>query len=481
MKAHIECSKGIPDHAFLAACLQRIHCQCSNKTSIVQEANEWLQTLISKIFSPDNMSIKETIETLKEQIKVQMEGNDFTILPPSTLKADGTADSSSSTSAPSSHQIWKAMNKIVQECPINWDRLSVPSAGRIKGLVQSIVSEICNTADDLSEDNPTTDCDENNANSIDETAWIHVFYIIGIIEILESINVKTISYSSLPICHGGSNNDYNSRLLLQLLSGGMSVNVHTHNTSSNDPHVDISCIVGVAILKVLTTTVYKDYQANKSSFSDPSFILQGIGSGIDKSNDRRVSVFFGETGTDSSKRKEDTNKEILSPPSLWNMDNVTQMEANLDDTTGENLAFVIEQLMCHGAIDAWATPIVMKKGRPGHTLHCLCMSDDKTIDSLLEMIFRQSTTLGIRIYRKIPRAKLFRSMTSVKTRFNNDKSNGVVSVKISKFSNGEIVSTKAEFDDCKRIATEVGVPLKLVAHEAVSIAEKTSEKRNGEK
>ena len=68
-------------------------------------------------------------------------------------------------------------------------------------------------------------------------------------------------------------------------------------------------------------------------------------------------------------------KVTVIEPQLWLMDQVTHMEANLDDTTGEILAHAIELLLKHGAVDAWASPIVMKKGRPAHTLHCLCKSD----------------------------------------------------------------------------------------------------------
>ena len=132
---------------------------------------------------------------------------------------------------------------------------------------------------------------------------------------------------------------------------------------------------------------------------------------------------------------------------LWISDSITHLETNLDDTTGENLAFVVELLLNNGAIDAWVTPIIMKKGRPAHTLHCLCKSGcvqhEETTKLLMELIFRYTTTLGIRVYKDIPRAKLLRSIISVQTPYRETSRSGFVDVKVSKFKNGEIVSMKA--------------------------------------
>ena len=157
--------------------------------------------------------------------------------------------------------------------------------------------------------------------------------------------------------------------------------------------------------------------------------------------------------------------EPPNPSSLWLSDHVTQMDCNLDDITGETLGHVIEVLLQQGAADAWATPIVMKKGRPAHTLHCLCVPERE--DQLLEILFRQTTTLGIRIYRNLPRAKLCRSMGVAQTPYQGTLREGKVDVKVSRFQTGEIISIKPEFDHCQQISKEMGVPLKFVTEAAL--------------
>lgn len=73
---------------------------------------------------------------------------------------------------------------------------------------------------------------------------------------------------------------------------------------------------------------------------------------------------------------------------------VVELSCNLDDMTGEHLAFATELLLAEGALDVWTVPIYMKKGRPAVTLFCL--SDLNHAQHLAECIFRHTTTLGIR-------------------------------------------------------------------------------------
>jgi pyridinium-3,5-bisthiocarboxylic acid mononucleotide nickel chelatase len=70
------------------------------------------------------------------------------------------------------------------------------------------------------------------------------------------------------------------------------------------------------------------------------------------------------------------------------------VEANVDDVTGEVLAHTITELLRAGAHDAWATPIVMKKGRPAHTLHALC--DEASFATVCDVLIAETGTLGIR-------------------------------------------------------------------------------------
>ena len=155
----------------------------------------------------------------------------------------------------------------------------------------------------------------------------------------------------------------------------------------------------------------------------------------------------------------------LTPASKWTMDKLTLLEANIDDITAETLSFVVDLLLENGAIDAWVKPIVMKKGRSAHTLCCLMHSDKRGDNSalsakLLELIFRHTSTLGIRIQKDIERAALNRKILNVETEY------GCVRVKVA-WLGEEVVTMKAEFDDCKVISEKTAVTLQNIADAAI--------------
>jgi uncharacterized protein (DUF111 family) len=152
------------------------------------------------------------------------------------------------------------------------------------------------------------------------------------------------------------------------------------------------------------------------------------------------------------------------------MHTLTLLQANIDDATPELLAHALNLLLDNGAIDAWITPIVMKKGRPAHSLNCIfrCNSDDEV--RLLTILFRNTTSLGVRIQRNINRAALRRKIVQVQLPYIDNVRNGKVDVKISSLTDGEVVSIKAEFDQCKVVSLESGIPLKIVSSLAERLA-----------
>jgi len=170
----------------------------------------------------------------------------------------------------------------------------------------------------------------------------------------------------------------------------------------------------------------------------------------------------------------ETSTTSTSTP--WTIDKMTLLQANIDDITAEVLAYTLELLLKNGAVDAWVEPIVMKKGRSAHTLNCLFHSNPNSTNSdgdsiagadgkLLEIIFRHTTTLGIRIQRDIERAALKRKMIQVQTLYgveNKEALNGVVHVKLGMMGE-EVISVKAEFEDCKVISEVTGVPIAIIA------------------
>lgn len=93
-------------------------------------------------------------------------------------------------------------------------------------------------------------------------------------------------------------------------------------------------------------------------------------------------------------------------------DRIVKLESNIDDCTGEQLGHVMELLLAAGARDVHFSPVFMKKNRPGYQLNVICTEDRK--DSLLRLIFEQTTTIGIRIQR-MERAVLPREIGKVST------------------------------------------------------------------
>ena len=135
----------------------------------------------------------------------------------------------------------------------------------------------------------------------------------------------------------------------------------------------------------------------------------------------------------------------------YRADEIVSLETTIDDMNPEIYPYVIEKLMSAGAHDAYMIPILMKKGRPGIILSALV--ERSKIDRYLDIFFRETTTLGVRI-QPIERKKLPRSTKQVQTSF------GIVTVKVILLEGQE--QLRVEFEECKRIAAEKNLPLAAV-------------------
>src|SRR3989344_4032596 len=136
-------------------------------------------------------------------------------------------------------------------------------------------------------------------------------------------------------------------------------------------------------------------------------------------------------------------------------DHMILLETNIDDMNPELYENSIRSLMDKGAKDAFIRPILMKKNRIGVLLSVMCSEQNK--DKLIEAIFDETTTFGIRI-NNVHRAILDREIRDVET------SLGKVRIKIGSYK-GKVRSIKPEYEDCQKIADEKGVPLKDVYKE----------------
>ncbi len=130
---------------------------------------------------------------------------------------------------------------------------------------------------------------------------------------------------------------------------------------------------------------------------------------------------------------------------------IAEIVCNLDDMTGEELAFAQEILLKNGALDAFTTPVLMKKGRPAVMLTCLCRPEQR--ETMTTLIFRHTSTLGVRIH-LCERDTLTRRTEQVETVFG--------SVRIKCAEGFGVVREKPEYDDMARIAAEQSLSVREV-------------------
>src|SRR5712691_656937 len=136
-------------------------------------------------------------------------------------------------------------------------------------------------------------------------------------------------------------------------------------------------------------------------------------------------------------------------------DRVVMLETNLDDMNPQGYDLLIERLLARGALDVTLTPVIMKRGRPGIVLSVL--ANPAKVEPVLKVLFAETTTLGVRV-QEVARRLLARELTEVATRF------GPVRVKVAK-AEGRSVKARPEYQDCKRIAEQTGLPLRDVVRE----------------
>lgn len=138
---------------------------------------------------------------------------------------------------------------------------------------------------------------------------------------------------------------------------------------------------------------------------------------------------------------------------------ISVLEANIDDLNPQVFGYVMDKLLEAGALDVFGTPVQMKKNRPGMLLTVLARTEDAR--RLAKIMFAETTTLGIRI-REERREVLARRAETVQTPW------GEVRIKVGSL-NGYVTHYAPEYEDCRRIAMERGVPLKSVMQEAIRI------------
>ena len=144
-------------------------------------------------------------------------------------------------------------------------------------------------------------------------------------------------------------------------------------------------------------------------------------------------------------------------------DDAVVLEANVDDLDPRLWPAVLAALLAAGASDAWLTPILMKKGRPAHTLSVLAAP--ATLDAVRRVVFTESSTIGVREH-AVRKQALDRELRTVTV-------DGCdIAVKVARLD-GVVVNVAPEYDDVATAAARLGRPVKAVLAAAAAAAEGT--------
>lgn len=141
-------------------------------------------------------------------------------------------------------------------------------------------------------------------------------------------------------------------------------------------------------------------------------------------------------------------------------DEIDVIETNIDHLTGEELGYLFDLLLDEGARDVSLIPIIMKKNRPGHILKVI--STKEMTDKLVDIIFKEVGTLGIRIMPNLHRGLAKREFVKKEVGINGKTFEATYKIG---YVNGEVISSRIEFEDAKKIASETGIPLKDIINQ----------------
>lgn len=213
---------------------------------------------------------------------------------------------------------------------------------------------------------------------------------------------------------------------------------------SNDIEKELVTPTGAAILVTLA----------ESFGSPPQLQLQKMGLGAGNQDlpiANILRLWLGET--------------VESQPQIASFaksEEIAVLETQLDDLNPQAIGYVLNKLLQAGAVDVFTQAIGMKKSRPGILLTVICHPD--AIATCQEIIFRETTTLGIR-YSLQNRAILKREMQIVKTPY------GPVNIKVAYGENNgnqTVLNVQSEYEDCVKLAQQTGEPWQVIHQSAIA-------------
>ncbi len=254
--------------------------------------------------------------------------------------------------------------------------------------------------------------------------------VFGTIIGLDILGVKKVYSSPMNLGSGSVKTDHGVLPVPAPATAEILKGVPVYSTDVlTDVLFELTTPTGAAILKGLS--------AKFGSIPSMNIEKTGTGAGSKNFKDRPnvLRLFIGELCEDEG---------YPSP-----IPQITVIEANIDDMNPQVYEYVMGKLFKEGALDVFLTQILMKKGRPAIKLTVLSKGADR--ESLIKTILKETTTIGLRFY-EVSRVVLQRETKLVDTEF------GKVKVKFSRFGN-EILKATPEYEDCRRIAKKLKMPL----------------------
>jgi len=259
--------------------------------------------------------------------------------------------------------------------------------------------------------------------------------VVGAAICFNSLNIEEVHVSSVELGEGFVNCDHGK---LPVPAPATAEIMKGIPVKKGGVDFEATTPTGAAILATLGTNFNPDLKIKieKTAY--------GIGQKEHEKVPNLLRVFLGELATDTSGH------------------DAIQIECNIDDMNPEFFEYISERLFKAGVSDVFYSNITMKKGRPGILLSVIC--EKESADAVKSIIFTESTSLGIRTF-PFRKDTLVRKIETIQTIY------GDVTVKRS-FYDGKEVSCKPEYEECKKIASAKGIPVKEVYNNIMAVLNK---------
>ena len=256
--------------------------------------------------------------------------------------------------------------------------------------------------------------------------------IVGTVYGLERLGVTSLFVSSLPLGSGFVETAHGRIPIPAPATTALLEGVPVYDSGT---HHEMVTPTGAALVKGLAT----------SFGTMPPMVVENIGYGVGKRDlsDRPnlARILIGHMQTEDQ------------------VDTVVMLEANIDDTSPEWLGFLMDRLFDAGALDVVFCPVQMKKNRPGIQIQVMGRPDQK--DTLMEILFRESSTLGIR-FRYTQRMVLQRSVAEVESPWGKIKVKKVLERDGSPFF-------LPEYEACREVALKTNRPLREIFYWVIGL------------